>query len=158
MSNPIKANHQEEKMKTRFFASALFLVVILLLAGCGAEPTAVSTPTETPIPPTPTAALPAYADITAEYPQGTELSCTDAEVSAVNADGDFTFTSGKICPGRSQMNVAEGGTFTLNVSAWITYGVKITLANEVTLDGVTYPAGAKLTVDKDLKWVQVSGW
>ena len=156
--NPRIANQPGGNMKRKLFAGSIMLLLVICAVGCGAAPTPVSTPTASPIPPTPTASLPSYADIVATYPEGTTLSCTDAELASYTDDGDYSFTNGLVCPGQSQVTVAEGGTFTLEGTFWITYGVKATLLNEVTIDGVTFPAGAKLTVDKDLKWVQVSGW
>jgi hypothetical protein len=38
------------------------------------------------------------------------------------------------------------------------YGTKITLKVAVTLEGRNYPPGTKLTVDKDLHWVEVLSW
>ena len=37
-------------------------------------------------------------------------------------------------------------------------GVKIELEAEIVLDGVTYASGTKLTVDKELNWIEVSDW
>ena len=38
------------------------------------------------------------------------------------------------------------------------YGTKVTLEVADTVDGVRYPAGTKLTVDKNLDWIEVSSW
>ena len=38
------------------------------------------------------------------------------------------------------------------------YGAKITLDIPLTVDGKRFETGAKLTVDKDLHWIQVSSW
>ncbi len=122
-------------------------------------PTPASTPTPAP---TPTPAYPAYSEIVKTYPAGVELGCTNAEVSEVTSDGKWVFTGGLICPGKSQLTVEAGAKFTTGElffgKPWKTYGIKITLKNPVTLEGVNYPAGTKLTVDKDLNWIQVSGW
>jgi hypothetical protein len=38
------------------------------------------------------------------------------------------------------------------------YGTKLTVKMKVTLEGKTYKPGTKLTVDKNLKWIEVSNW
>ena len=38
------------------------------------------------------------------------------------------------------------------------YGTKITIEGTVELDGTAYESGTLLTVDKDLEWIEVSGW
>jgi hypothetical protein len=108
----------------------------------------------------PASSLPTYAQVASTYPAGVELSCTNAEVSDVTAEGDWVFTGGVVCPGKSQLTVEAGGTFTTGElflgKPWKSYGAKITVKAPVTIDGKTYPPGAMLTVDKDLNWVQVS--
>ena len=162
-------------------------MAVSLLTGCGAapEPTATPTPvpptsTPTPMPPTstptpepptptptpeaptltPTPTLPTYSEILGTYPEGVELSCTDAQVSEVTSDGGWVFTGGLVCPGGARLTVAEGGTFTVPGAwdNWRGYGAKITVAGPITIDGVTYEPGTLLTVDKDLEWIEVLSW
>ena len=136
-------------------------------------PTCTATPvpatlTSTPVPLTatptltPTPAIPTYSDVLSTYPSDAELSCTDALLSEVTSDGSWVFTGGIICPGRSRLTVAEGGTLTTDLDgpwgAFIGYGAKITVVQEVTIDGVTYAAGTLLTVDVNLEWIVVSSW
>ena len=37
-------------------------------------------------------------------------------------------------------------------------GTRVTLKIPLAVGGVQYDAGAKLTVDKDLKWIAVESW
>jgi hypothetical protein len=78
----------------------------------------------------------------------------------VTPDGKFVFTDSTklLCAGNSRLTVAAGGTFTFSGDNWKTYGAKITIINTVTIDGKIFQAGAMLTVDKDLNWIQVSSW
>jgi hypothetical protein len=83
-------------------------------------------------------------------------------VLKVTADGKWTFAEGgKICPGRSKLTVGSGGLTTGEIllgGKWKCHGVKITIKEDVTIDGRSYEPGAKLTIDKDLNWVEVSSW
>ena len=175
----------------RFVRQFIVLALsVLLLAGCGlaqAEPTATPTPvpptrtttpvpptsTPTPVPPTPTPtpvpptatptpAPPTYSKVLSTYPENAELCCTDAEVSGVSSDGEWTFSGGRLCPDGSDFTVAEGKTLTLPLDSmfgrWKCYGAKITVRESVTIDGRTYETGTKLTVDRDLQWIEVSSW
>jgi hypothetical protein len=57
------------------------------------------------------------------------------------------------------VNIEYGeGTSITGISNPRCYGVQLTLEVPFTFDNILYPAGAKLTVDKDLNWIQVSGW
>jgi len=150
-------------MKTRM-ALLMLLVTVLSLSACG--PSQVVAPTSTPaptqVPASPTPSFPTYSEIVGTYPGDVELSCTDAEVSKLTPEGDWTFTGGLICPGQSQLTVETGGTFTTGElffgNPWKSYGAKLTIVDTVTIDGKTYQPGAMLTVDKDLNWIQVSSW
>jgi hypothetical protein len=118
------------KLLQRMFGLTL---VVLLLAGCGRAP-AEST------------ATPTYSEVVSTYPEGTEINCTDIMVSRVTPDGKWDVSGGPICS-------CEGTPF------FKCYGAKITISgNSVTIDGTTYPPGTKLTVDKDLQWIEVSSW
>jgi len=106
--------------------------------------------------------MPTYPEVLSTYPAGTQACCTDVQVSAVTADDTYTLTAGKICPGRSEFNVEEGATLVTGVDFfggnWKCYGAKLTVREPVTIDGLAYPPGALLTVDKDGHWIQVSSW
>ena len=74
-------------------------------------------------------------------------------------DGDWTFSAGLICIGGSRLTVAEGGVVTLSdLDGWKWYGAKITLVEPITVDGTNYEPGTLLTLDEDLKWIEVSSW
>ncbi|MFZ1316769.1 HEAT repeat domain-containing protein [Methanothrix sp.] len=92
-------------------------------------------------------ALPTYSQILATYPEGA-LGIygvrTEGNVTKVTDEGwDLNLTQIEIKNGDA---VIQG------------YGTKITLDVPVTVDGKTFDAGSKLTVDKDLNWVEVSSW
>ena len=63
-------------------------------------------------------------------------------------------------------SVTANGTWLLNGSTEFRdnkmlvryYGTKITVGIRVEIDGKTYEPGTKLTVEKDLNWIQVSSW
>lgn len=78
----------------------------------------------------------------------------------MTSDGQWTFVAGMVFPGKSQLTVEAGGTFTTSDEffgqPWKTCGAKLTIKEAVTIDGKTYQPGARLTVDKDLNWVEVS--
>jgi hypothetical protein len=139
------------------FISTLFVLSILISA-CGLSPEAIATQTaaawtptspSTPTPaPTATPSAPSYSEVISTYPSDAELNGTVAQVSKVSADGKWTFAGG------SQLNSCGANPF-----PWKCYGAKFTLVGDnITIDGITYPAGTMLTVDKDLNWIQVSSW
>jgi hypothetical protein len=150
--------------------SVLFALTILIV-GCApsaedlAKQTSVAATstasiwTATPAP-TSTPSFPAYSEIVKTYPVGTELSCTDAVVSKVTEDGKFVFTdkTKQLCPGKSRLTVAAGGTFTFAGNNFKAFGAKITLLNAATINGKSFPSNSLLTVDKDKNWIQVSSW
>jgi hypothetical protein len=132
--------------------SMLVIIAVLVLA------TACTTPTLVPPTTTPTPALPSYSQVLKTYPQDAQLSCTNAEVLKVTADGQWTFAEGgKICPGKSVLTVGPGG-FTIGDGKWKSYGAKLTIKETVTIDGKSYKPGTELTVDKDINWIEVSSW
>lgn len=126
----------------------------LFIAGCGPgqllgpaptpTPTHTPIPTETPLPTlTPTPALPTYLQVVGDYPADADLCSTDADVEG--GDDNGLSLSGTIS--------MRNGQFTYQC-----YGTKLTIKEEITLEGKTYKPGALLTVDKDLKWIEVSSW
>jgi hypothetical protein len=112
------------------------------------------TDTDTPVPPTasrtpapptatPPTALPSYSEVVNAYPANADMCKTEADL--VGEDGDSFQFKGSLS--------IRGGQFVYQC-----YGTKITVQVEVTLDGTSYAPGTKLTVDKDLEWIEVSGW
>jgi hypothetical protein len=177
-TNPIKNTENRNKLLFIIAASiiGLFIIgmvvnILLLVPSSRVSPLPASSPTATEASPIMAAAteaaptaipLPSYTDIINTYPAGAELSCTDAQLSEVSPDGGWSFTGGLVCPGRSQLTVSPGNTFTFGEDEpgsgepLKKYGAKITIMETVTIKGKTYPAGSMLTVDKDLNWVQVA--
>lgn len=104
-------------------------------------PVHAKSPTK-PEPPTP---RPTYEEVVAAYPEGVPLCRTDADIVG----------------GDDQQLVLKGETISVNEEGeqrYQCYGTKLTVQKKVTLKGKTYKPGAKLTVDKDLYWIEVSGW
>jgi hypothetical protein len=133
------------KLKT---LGMLVFVVSFALFGCATPqllgPTA--TPTASPMPTfTPTPAMPTYSEVVNTYPSGADLCHTEADLIEVMSDGSVRL-SGKI-----SYSDAQGMQYKC-------YGTKITMKVTGDLDGTTFQAGALLTVDKDLNWIQVSSW
>lgn len=89
--------------------------------------------------------LPSYEEIVNGYPDGVPLCSTDADIVG----------------GDDQGLALEGGYIAVNedgVQRYQCFGTKLTVRKKVTLKGKTYRPGTKLTVDKDLYWIEVSGW
>jgi FKBP-type peptidyl-prolyl cis-trans isomerase len=89
--------------------------------------------------------LPSYEEVVKTYPDGAPLCDTEADI--VGGDDQ-------------QLSLA-GGYVAVNAygqQQYQCYGTKLSVAKKVVLKGKTYPTGTKLTVDKDLYWVEVSGW
>jgi hypothetical protein len=109
----------------------------------GAAPTPTATPTTPPA--SVCNGLPTYSEVLATYPPDVELTISKFDIVAV-IDGAW-LTDGTI--------EARGGE---DLVQW--YGVQITIATStpITIDGVTYQSGDKLTVDKDLNYVLVCSW
>jgi FKBP-type peptidyl-prolyl cis-trans isomerase len=89
--------------------------------------------------------LPSYEEIVNSYPDGVPLCPTEADIVG----------------GDDQGLSLEGGSIAVNedgVQRYQCFGTKLTVRKKVTLKGKTYRPGTKLTVDKDLYWIEVSGW
>lgn len=87
---------------------------------------------------------PTYSEVLRTYPKGVELCKTVASLEAVGQGGSW---------------LLDGDVEYRASKALIKcYGTKITLKVPVTLEGKTYPPGTKLTVDKNLHWIEVSSW
>jgi len=103
-----------------------------------------STPTSEP-PPSVCDGLPTYSEVVAAYPPGVVL--TDGEFTILEAVDEDWLLSGHV-------DVRDGKA----LRQW--YGVKTTVGTPtpITINGVTYQPGDKLTVDKDLSYVLVCSW
>jgi len=98
--------------------------------------TPTSTPTQTP-PPTPIP--PTYSQVIATYPAGSSLCKNVADVTEVGPDGQpYSF---------------NGTFFSWDMKC---YGIKLTAKVPVTINGIVYPVGTFLTVDKDKNYIVVS--
>jgi FKBP-type peptidyl-prolyl cis-trans isomerase len=118
--------------------AALFVGIALLLAPVLAS--AKGADKKEPAKP-----LPTYEEVVSGYPDGAPLCPTDANVVS----------------GDDQGLTLEGGYIAVNedgVQRYQCFGTKLTVRKKITLKGKTYRPGAKLTVDKDLYWIEVSGW
>lgn len=92
--------------------------------------------------------LPSYEEVVASYPDRAPLCQTDADVVGGN-DQELS------------LQAPQGGNIAVNdegVPRYQCYGTKLTVRKTVTLKGKVYRPGAKLTVDKDLYWIEVSAW
>ena len=89
--------------------------------------------------------LPTYEEIVKSYPDGVPLCETEADIVG----------------GNDQQLSLGGGYVPVNDQGeqrYQCYGTKLTVRKKVTLKGKTYQPETKLTVDKDLYWIEVSGW
>jgi peptidylprolyl isomerase len=89
--------------------------------------------------------LPSYEEIVNSYADGVPLCPTESNIVG----------------GDDQGLTLEGGSIAVNedgVQRYQCFGTKLTVRKKVTLKGKTYRPEAKLTVDKDLYWIEVSGW
>ena len=89
--------------------------------------------------------LPSYEEVVTTYPDGVPLCETEADIVGGN-DQQLSLGDGYI-------PVNDDGE-----PRYQCYGTKLTVRKKITLKGKTYQSGAKLTVDKDLYWIEVSGW
>ena len=89
--------------------------------------------------------LPTYEEVVKTYPDGVPLCETEADIVGGNDQ--------KLSLGDGYIPVNEEGE-----PRYQCYGTKLTVRKKVTLKGKTYPPETKLTVDKDLYWIEVSGW
>ncbi len=93
---------------------------------------------------TPALAFPKYSEVIKTYPKDFVSCKTVATLDAVMPNGTW---------------LLNGTTeFRNNKMMVKCYGTKITIGIHIEIDGKTYEPGTKLTVDKDINWVQVSSW
>jgi peptidylprolyl isomerase len=89
--------------------------------------------------------LPSYEEVVKTYPDGVPLCETEADIVGGNDQ--------KLSLGDGYVPANDDGE-----PRYQCYGTKLTVRKKVTLKGKTYPPETKLTVDKDLYWIEVSGW
>jgi hypothetical protein len=117
--------------------------VVLTLTDTATPVPPTASPTPAPPTATPPPALPSYSEVVNAYPANAEMCKTEADL--VGEDGESFQFQGSLS--------IRGGQFVYQC-----YGTKITVQVDITLDGTSYAPGSKLTVDKDLEWIEVSGW
>jgi hypothetical protein len=129
---------------------------------CVAAAPAAAAPSPAPPPPAQPPAFPpsvcggppTYCDVVATYPPGTAQCMTDVEVSGNPTDGYWT--DGLLDTGTG---LITGQKFvTGEEQKWLRcHGAKLEVMSgqTATFDGVTYGSDEKLTVDKDLRYVQI---
>jgi hypothetical protein len=89
--------------------------------------------------------LPTYSQIVKTYPAGRAI----CKLKILMGPGDTEDT----------VNITyKAGTSIFEMDYIRCYGVKMTLMEPLSIDGRTYPKGAKFTVDKNHDWVQVRSW
>lgn len=150
----------------------VLILITLLLTGCGPGqlfgPTLTPVPTNTSTPrPLPTAtstpALQKYSDVAKTYPANAAL-CSHVDFFQGIMVTDFTcedvvFITGQEPDGSPHFCIGScSATISGSQNIIKVYGVRVEIGAEVVLDGKTYPFGTKLTVDKDLNWIEVSSW
>jgi FKBP-type peptidyl-prolyl cis-trans isomerase len=89
--------------------------------------------------------LPTYEEVVKTYPDGVPLCQTEADIVGGNDQ--------QLSLGGGYVSVNDDGE-----QRYQCYGTKLAVRKKVTLKGKTYQPETKLTVDKDLYWVEVSGW
>jgi ankyrin repeat protein len=87
--------------------------------------------------------IPTYSRVLKTYPKDARICTTDISVESVT-DGQWT-----------TLGIVE---YYKHEKQQKCYGIKVVLKVPVTIDGVVYKAGTKLTVDKDLRWTEVASW
>ena len=85
-----------------------------------------------------------YSEVLASYPVEAKKCGTWIDVTGVSSSGGWQ-TMGVVDHRQGQPQLQCLGT-------------RVTLKIPLAVGGVQYDAGAKLTVDKDLKWIAVESW
>ena len=124
-------------MKKLLIIASIILISLPTACSSGESSSSSSSPSSS-VP----AEKPTYSQVLQTYPSDVRLCQTVATVEEVNGEivvkGDIDIFDGK------------------ERVRW--YGTKVTTETAVTFEGMSFPAGAKLTVDKDLNWIEVSSW
>jgi len=84
-----------------------------------------------------------YSQVLKTYPADAKLCNTTGDIMGGNDQGITVGGGGSISIGKGQIEYQCSGT-------------KLTVKMKVTLEGKTYKPGTKMTVDKNLKWIEVS--
>ena len=93
----------------------------------------------------PRAGPPTYSAVLRTYPKGVALCKTVASIEGVGkGEGNWLL--------KDHVEIRDSKTLVK------CYGTKLTVNVSITAGGKTYEPVAKLTVDKDLNWIQVSSW
>ena len=132
-------------------ALLLAMSVIASIIGCSGgiinevspAPTLTSIPTQMATP-----SIPTYSQVVRTYAANANLCTTECTVIA-ETQGEWLLEVGE----------GQRGIEIINNKPQVQcYGTKVKLNVSVIIDGKTYQAGAKLTVDKDMNWIEVSSW
>jgi len=86
--------------------------------------------------------LQTYSEVVATYP--TDVTMCDTEASML-PDGSYEVTGGGLYIENSEVKMP-----------W--YGMKVTVKERTSVNGKTYEAGTKLTVDAKMQLMPVSSW
>jgi hypothetical protein len=152
MAQPAPVPGDRKGVKIAAIVGAAALVVVLVVAlGVGLSSNRGSSgPTHAP--------APTYASVIANNPDGYMVSATTATVMS-KSDGTVTIAANSILAIYSAMHCVRGSGNYVLMNSVECFGSKITVGEpNLTIGGVTYPAGTLLTLDKDLKWIQVPSW
>lgn len=109
-------------------------VITLFLTGCGTSTATLAR-----------SSPPTYSEVLRTYPSGVQHCKTVASIEGVGAGKENWLLNGDVEFRDNQMLVK-------------CYGTKITVNASVTIGNKTYAPGTKLTVDKDLNWIEVTSW
>ena len=138
-------------------AAVLIALIILTFVqttiGCnGGEdgtptPSPIVVPTFTPTP-VPTPSIPTYSQVIQTYPPDVKLCKTECSIKG-STDEQWLL---EVEEGQAGIEISNSQ---LQVQC---YGTKVTLKIPLVIDGIDYPSDTKLTVDKDMEWIEVSSW
>jgi hypothetical protein len=121
------------KRRTQWIAIIIVPILAFLISCAAVTPLAI------------TSSLPTYSEVVKTYPPGTDLCQVEVYIVDVKPEG-YVFGGGSSWTEHGGKNLLK------------CYGSKVTLEVPVSLDGKTYKAGTKLTMDKNLNWIEVSSW
>ena len=133
----------------------------LLLAGCGggnaprpspaAPATTAPAPAASPTPtPSPVAPLPSYTDVLKTFPPTAKMCRTVVYLVDV---GNSNIMSLSVSPRGTEPFQRGPKDRTIRCT-----GTQISVLKDVRLEEKRYKRGARLTVDKNNNWVEVSSW
>jgi len=139
-------------------AAASVLAVAPWMIGCGGgappkpspSPVAARTPAQPTPKPTPPPKLPTYTEVLKTFPRDHKICRTVVYLQDVASSNILVLS---VDPKGSDPFQRGGKDPTIRC-----VGTQVMVTKDVTLDGKRYKRGARLTVDKDKKWVEVSSW